>query len=90
MYGGEIGEELLKLRGSKPNPGTLYPALKSLTEAKLVVSIEQGRKKIYELTPQGKEGIESAVQVFYTMYGPIIEDYQSRKLQETSSKFAFK
>jgi PadR family transcriptional regulator PadR len=79
MYGGEISEELQKLRGNKPNPGTLYPALKSLTEAGLVVNVEQGRKKVYELTPQGKEGIESAVQAFYTMYGPIIEDYQRRK-----------
>ena len=79
MYGGEISEELKKLRGSKPTPGTLYPALKSLTEAGLVISVEQGRKKVYELTPQGKEGIESAVQVFYNMYGPIIEDFQKRK-----------
>jgi DNA-binding PadR family transcriptional regulator len=84
MYGGEIGEELHKLRGSKPNPGTLYPALKSLTEAGLVFSVEQGRKKVYELTPQGKEGIESAVEVFYNMYGPIIEDYHRRKLWQPS------
>ena len=30
MNGAEIGRELEKRRGTKPSPGTIYPALKEL------------------------------------------------------------
>ena len=31
MYGQELAEEIGKRKGEKPNPGTIYPALKELT-----------------------------------------------------------
>ena len=38
MKGAEIALELEKRRGSKPSPGTIYPALKELKEKGLITS----------------------------------------------------
>ena len=47
MNGSEIAKELEKRKGSKPSPGTIYPALKELKEKGLIVSDEN---KVYSLT----------------------------------------
>jgi len=40
----------------KPSPGSIYPALQEL-----VTCNAQGRRKIYEITPLGKETLEVAL-----------------------------
>lgn len=45
----------------KPSPGSIYPALQELVQDGLVVSNAQGRRKIYEITPLGKETLEIAL-----------------------------
>ena len=41
--------------GTKPSPGSMYPLLEELTSGKLVTCKEEGRKKIYSLTQEGKK-----------------------------------
>jgi PadR family transcriptional regulator len=50
MYGQEIATEIGKRRGEKPNPGTIYPALKDLTSHGLISGKLKGRNTVYELT----------------------------------------
>jgi DNA-binding PadR family transcriptional regulator len=45
----------------KPSPGSIYPALQELVHDGLAVCTAQGRRKIYEITPLGKETLEIAL-----------------------------
>ena len=68
MNGAQIGRELEKRRGSKPSPGTIYPALKELKKTGL---ISDDKDKSYSLTHNGEEELISACkffcQIFYDM-----------------------
>jgi DNA-binding PadR family transcriptional regulator len=76
MYGQQIAEELRKRRGSKPNPGTIYPALKDLQNRELIVSRKAGVRTIYRLTEKGKIGAVEACRYFCRAYGDIFKEYQ--------------
>ncbi len=65
MNGAEIGGELEKRRGSKPSPGTIYPALKELKNIGL---IKVDAKKTYSLTPTGEEELKTACKFFCTIF----------------------
>ena len=65
MNGAEIGRELEKRRGSKPSPGTIYPALKELKNGGF---IEVDENKIYSLTNKGKEELKSACKFFCKIF----------------------
>ena len=75
MYGQEIAEELGRRRGSTPNPGTIYPALRELEENGLVESRRKGRRKVYSLTERGRQGAIRACEYFCRAYGEIFEEY---------------
>jgi len=75
MKGAEIGRELEKRRGSKPNPGTIYPALKELKNTGL---IKVDEKKIYSLTPEGEEELKTACDFFCTIF------YDMKDMKEMS------
>ncbi len=64
MHGQELAEEIGKRKGEKPSPGTIYPALKALREAGLIKEKRSGKIKIYELTKDGKLGLEEAKRQF--------------------------
>ena len=73
MSGAQLAEEIRARKGCKPNPGTIYPALKELLSKKaIVVDRQQGKEKIYALTPLGKTQAESAAQTicktFYDVF----------------------
>jgi PadR family transcriptional regulator, regulatory protein PadR len=53
MSGNDLALELEKRKGEKPSPGTIYPALKSLKQAGLIVEKKSGKNIIYNLTDQG-------------------------------------
>jgi len=72
MYGMEIAQEIARRKADKPNPGTLYPTLKSLEERGLVESSKEGNTKYYKLTPQGRQGLEKAKEFFVQAYGDIV------------------
>lgn len=73
MYGQELAVEIAKRRGEKPNPGTIYPALKDLHNRGLVQIRCEGRKTIYELTRDGRYGIVQATEYFCQAFGEILQ-----------------
>jgi DNA-binding PadR family transcriptional regulator len=68
MKGAEITKELEKRKGSKPSPGTVYPALKELKEKGLIAA---DKNKTYSLTKKGEKELKAACssfcQIFYDM-----------------------
>ena len=75
MNGKEISEELEKRRGTKPTPGTIYPALKNLRIKGLVEMERKGRATIYTLSETGREGLEKACRYFCAAFGEIFQEY---------------
>ena len=57
MNGVEIAEEIERRKGTKPSPGTIYPALKGLKEMGFVKEKKEGKTITYSLTPSGKEAL---------------------------------
>jgi DNA-binding PadR family transcriptional regulator len=72
MYGQELAVEIAKRKGEKPNPGTIYPALKNLHKRGLVHMRSEGRKTVYELTQQGLVGVTEATCYFARVFGEIV------------------
>jgi DNA-binding PadR family transcriptional regulator len=68
------------MKGGKPTPGTIYPALKQLKKSGAVTSKKEGRKVIYFLTAKGRKGSLEAMNYFCRAFGEIFEDYQNRFL----------
>ena len=75
MNGQEISEELGERRGTKPTPGTIYPALKELRIKELVKMERKGRKTIYTLSKDGQVGLEKACRYFCSAFGEIFEEF---------------
>jgi PadR family transcriptional regulator PadR len=72
MYGQELATEIGKRKGDKPNPGTIYPALKQLSEKKLVESHLEGRNTVYELTKLGDVNLARSMEYFQKAFGEIL------------------
>ncbi len=71
MYGQELATEIEKRKGEKPNPGTIYPALKDLTNHGLIKSHSEGRNIVYHLTEKGQTTLSKAVEYFKHVFGDI-------------------
>ena len=65
MTGSEIAKELENRKGSKPSPGTIYPALKELKEKGLINS---DNNKVYSLTKEGRNELKKACSAFCTIF----------------------
>jgi PadR family transcriptional regulator PadR len=76
MHGQQIAEEIAKRRGTKPTPGTIYPALKELTQRGLITGKKTGRRVTYTLTQRGNQGIDRACQYFCQAFQEIFEEYR--------------
>lgn len=74
MYGQELANEIGKRKGSKPNPGTIYPALKELKKRNLIESKKKGRIITYQITEAGRKGFQLAYEYFYKAFGEIFQD----------------
>ena len=81
LYGQELSDELERMRGTKPNPGTIYPALKELEKQGSITAQKEGRRKVYMLTEQGRKGVDEACEYFCSTYCEIFEEYSNRKQQ---------
>ncbi|HXY82538.1 MAG TPA: PadR family transcriptional regulator [Candidatus Saccharimonadales bacterium] len=81
MYGQELADEIAKRKGEKPNPGTIYPALKDLKNRHLIQVRVQGRKTVYELTREGRTGVTEATIYFTRAFGEIFEEPIHRRRQ---------
>ncbi|MDP2836822.1 MAG: PadR family transcriptional regulator [Methanobacteriaceae archaeon] len=65
MNGAQISRELEKRRGTKPSPGTIYPALKELRKNGL---IKVDDNKNYSLTHAGEEELKVACKSFCDIF----------------------
>jgi PadR family transcriptional regulator PadR len=72
MYGQEIADEIGRRKGERPNPGTIYPALKDLAWRRLVSVESRGRRNVYSLTKEGSETLGKALEYFARAYGDIL------------------
>ncbi len=64
MHGQEISDELEKRKGSRPSPGTIYPALKNLKENGLIKEQKKGKTIVYCLTKEGEKGLKASKERF--------------------------
>ncbi len=64
MHGQQITDELAKRKGTRPSPGTVYPALKALKEAGFLKETKHGKNIVYSLTPDGKKALHTAKEQF--------------------------
>ena len=71
MYGQQLATEIGKRRGDKPNPGTIYPALKELSNRGLIRAHLEGRNNVYELTEEGRTSLSKAMDYFRKAFGEI-------------------
>jgi PadR family transcriptional regulator PadR len=74
MYGQELATEIGKRRGDKPNPGTIYPALKDLAARRLIEASPQGRNSVYALTKEGRSTLEKSKAYFERAFGDIFNE----------------
>ena len=68
MHGQGLANELAKRKGEKPSPGTIYPALKVLKDAKLIKEIKKGKEIVYSLTPGGRRVLQIAKRRFCKIF----------------------
>ncbi|RLG20232.1 PadR family transcriptional regulator [Candidatus Micrarchaeota archaeon] len=69
MSGSQLAEEIARRRGgAKPNPGTIYPALKVLRVKRAVTIKVSGKRKVYYLTDYGRKELDRNVQRFCKMF----------------------
>ncbi len=76
MNGAEITKELEQRRGTKPSPGTIYPALKELKEKGLITA---DKDKVYSLTKAGEKELNSACGIFTKMFHDMKEMFECCK-----------
>lgn len=74
LNGQQIAEKIAIRRGTKPTPGTIYPALKELKNGELIEGRKEGRQIVYCLTPAGEKGLAEASRYFLQAFGDIAED----------------
>lgn len=63
--GKTLADALEARRGTRPSPGTIYPALKELANKGL---IEADESKAYTLTPKGRKELDAGVKLFCGMF----------------------
>jgi len=73
MYGQELATEIGKRRGDKPNPGTIYPALKDLASRGMIEPHWEGHNNVYRLTNRGQAGLLKALKYFRMAFGEIFD-----------------
>ena len=75
MSGAELAGELEKRKGCKPNPGTIYPALKELLRKKAIeVHSKEGKEIAYSLTPLGKTQLDLATNSFCKIFYDVFKN----------------
>ncbi|MDE1857361.1 MAG: PadR family transcriptional regulator [Candidatus Micrarchaeota archaeon] len=72
MHGEAIAQEIAKRRGEKPKAGTLYPALKDLSDKGLINGDKAGKTVTYSLTADGRLAVKQARAYFVRCFGEIM------------------
>ena len=74
LNGQQIANLIPQRRGTKPTPGTIYPALDKLKKDGLLNPEKDGRQVIYSLTESGIKGLGDAARYFNQAFGDIAEE----------------
>jgi len=74
MNGQTLAREIGKRRGDKPNPGTIYPALKELVNRGLIKGHAEGRTIVYELSVTGRSSLAKSLVYFERVFGEILRE----------------
>lgn len=69
--GQELAGEIGRRKGARPNPGTIYPALKALRNKGLIKGERKGRSIAYTLTDKGRGELGLARRHFRRVFGDI-------------------
>ena len=94
MHGYEVMQALEEESGGcyKPSPGSVYPTLQMLEDEGLVRSREEeGGKKIYEITDQGREYLDQhgdVVDEIFDRVGSFADRFLGRDSRELSAAFS--
>jgi PadR family transcriptional regulator PadR len=75
MYGQELAKEIGKRKGTNPNPGTIYPALRELKKRGLIELKKEGRITNYHITEKGRKGVQKACEYFCRAFGEIFAEH---------------
>ena len=83
MSGEEIRKEIMKRKGSKPSPGTIYPVLKFLHESGFILEVKSSSKmKKDKVTASGRKELRLATkkfcEIFYDMQGEFKKQQSKR------------
>jgi len=73
MHGQEIADELEKRKGSRPSPGTIYPALKGLKESGFIEEKKDGKIIKYTLTRDGERALKISKQQFCRTFTDVFQ-----------------
>lgn len=76
-YGQQLASEIARRKADRPNPGTIYPALRKLEAAGIITSRKRGRARYYRLTRAGRRGLREAAEYFHQAYGDIVDAYRA-------------
>jgi len=82
LTGQQIAEKIAERRGTKPTPGTIYPALGNLREEGYIKGDQDGREIFYRLTESGEEARSESARYFYQAFGDIIEECRVLVVQD--------
>ena len=70
MTGSEIALELERRKGTRPSPGTIYPALKFLKDKEL---LDVDKTKRYSLSTKGKKELDAHLKWFFATFCDVDE-----------------
>jgi len=73
-HGYQIMDDLEKMTGKRPTTSHIYPFLGELEEREYVNTKKEGRKKVYELTEEGKEFVSEQIQSFSKILDAALQD----------------
>lgn len=92
--GYDLMKELGQILGKKPSPGYIYPLLKDLKSKNFIKETQKGKKKIYQITKQGKFFLgdllkkrEEAMQIMLKSFEPISDKKEIKNFQNLMKKF---
>ena len=79
MSGKEIAIEIMKRKGSKPSPGTVYPVLKSLSKSGFIKEIKgRGKIKTYHITKKGAVESEITAKRFVEIFCDMKKEFEKK------------
>jgi DNA-binding PadR family transcriptional regulator len=80
MNGQALAGEIGKRKGDKPNPGTIYPALKELVNRRLIEGHAEGRTIVYEITATGRANLARSLDYFQRVFGEMLQDKRTAQV----------